>query len=434
MEKIIILDFGGQYCHLIARRIRELGVCAEVVPANISLSALNNPSVKGVILSGGASSVFDKKAPSFNKKIISLAVPILGICYGHQLLAHLSGGKVTSGKSGEYGLTKLIIQKNEEILSHLGNSKNVWMNHQDIITKLPAGFISLASTEHSKFAVFTNKKSNIFGLQFHPEVNHTEQGTQILKNFVSTICKCKKKWISNLVVENLIQETKEVIGVNKAIIGLSGGVDSSVAAALVSSAISRQLVAVYVDTGLMREGETKFIQKTFLKKKLNLKIIKASKQFFKALKKVTSPEKKRKIIGRLFVDIFSAIAKKEGATFLIQGTIYSDRIESGLSKHSSKIKSHHNVGGLPKNLKMKLYEPLKDLYKDEVRNIAKILGIAKEITLQQVFPGPGLAVRIIGEVTPKRVIIVRQASNIIEEELREKKIWKSIWMSFAVLY
>ena len=203
--------------------------------------------------------------------------------------------------------------------------------------------------------------------------------------------------------------------------------------ALVSSAISRQLVAVYVDTGLMREGETKFIQKTFLKKKLNLKIIKASKQFFKALKKVTSPEKKRKIIGRLFVDIFSAIAKKEGATFLIQGTIYSDRIESGLSKHSSKIKSHHNVGGLPKNLKMKLYEPLKDLYKDEVRNIAKILGIAKEITLQQVFPGPGLAVRIIGEVTPKRVIIVRQASNIIEEELREKKIWKSIWMSFAVL-
>ncbi len=433
MEKITILDFGGQYCHLIARRIRELGVCAEVVPANISFSALNNHSIKGIILSGGASSVFAKKAPQFDKKILSLAVPILGICYGHQLIASLVGGKVASGKSAEYGLTELNIQKNEEILSRLGKSKNVWMNHQDIITKLPKNFSSLASTEHSKFAVFENKKNSIFGVQFHPEVSHTEQGTQILKNFALTICKCKKKWTSDLVVENLIQETKEVIGANKAIIGLSGGVDSSVAAALASKAIGRQLIAVYVDTGLMRDGETKFIQKTFLKKKLNLKIIKAGKQFFDALKWISSPEKKRKIIGRLFADIFSGIAKKEKAVFLIQGTIYSDRIESGVSKHSSKIKSHHNVGGLPKNLKMKLYEPLKDLYKDEVRNLATALDIAKEITSQQVFPGPGLAVRIIGEVTPERVKIVRQASRIIEEELKKTKFWQSIWMSFAVL-
>ena len=434
MDKIIILDFGGQYCHLISRRIRDFGVRSEVMPSNVPTKKLKtDKSIKGIILSGGARSVYEKNAPKFDKEILNLNLPILGICYGHQLIAHLMGGKVLSGKSGEYGLMKLNIKNGEDILADLGKLKNVWMNHRDIVMQLPKSFVSVANTEHSKIAAFANKKLRIFGVQFHPEVSHTENGDKIIKNFVIDICKCKKSWTSTLVAQNLIDETKNVIMNEKAIIGLSGGVDSSVAAALVGKAIGKKLVAVYVDTGLMRDGETKFIENTFRKKNLNLKIVRAEKQFLRALKGVTSPEKKRKIIGKLFADIFYDTAQKERASFLIQGTIYSDRIESGLTKHSSKIKSHHNVGGLPKNLKMKLYEPLKDLYKDEVRKLARELGLSKEITTRQVFPGPGLAVRIIGEITPERVKIVRQAGKIIEEELKETEFWKDIWMSFAVL-
>lgn len=434
MDKIAILDFGGQYCHLISRRIRDFGVRTEVMASNTSAKILRaDKSIKGVILSGGARSVYEKDAPKFDKEILNIDLPILGICYGHQLIAHLIGGKVLSGKSGEYGLMKLDIKSEEEILARLGKSKNVWMNHRDVVVRLPKTFVSVASTEHSKIAAFVNKKRKIFGVQFHPEVSHTENGDQILKNFVIDICKSKKSWTSTLVAQNLIHETREVIGDEKAIIGLSGGVDSSVAAALVGKAIGKKLIAVYVDTGLMRDRETEFIERTFRKKNLNLKIVRAEKEFLRALKGVSSPEKKRKIIGKLFADIFCGVAQKERASFLIQGTIYSDRIESGLTKHSSKIKSHHNVGGLPKNLKLRLYEPLKDLYKDEVRKLARELGLPKEITIRQVFPGPGLAVRIIGEVTPERVKIVRQAGKIIEEELKETEFWKNIWMSFAVV-
>ncbi|MBI1974564.1 MAG: glutamine-hydrolyzing GMP synthase [Candidatus Zambryskibacteria bacterium] len=434
MDKIVILDFGGQYCHLISRRVRDFGVRAEVIPSNISEKLLlADKSIKGIILSGGARSVYEKDAPKFDKEILKSSIPILGICYGHQLIAHLMGGKVLSGKSGEYGLMNLNIKNGTEILARFGKSKNVWMNHRDIVVKLPKSSVCVASTEHSKIAAFANKKQKIFGVQFHPEVSHTENGDRILKNFVIDICKCKKSWTSTLVAQNLIRETRKVIGNDKMIIGLSGGVDSSVAAALVGRAIGKKLIAVYVDTGLMRDSETKFIKKTFRRKNLNLKIVKAEGRFFNALKGISSPEQKRKIIGKLFADIFYEISKKERASFLIQGTIYSDRIESGLTKHSSKIKSHHNVGGLPKNLKMKLYEPLKDLYKDEVRKLALELGLPKEITVRQVFPGPGLAVRIIGEITPERVKIVRQAGKIIEEELRETEFWKNIWMSFAVL-
>lgn len=434
MNKIVILDFGGQYCHLISRRIRDFGVNSEVMSSNVSAKVLQaDKAIKGIILSGGARSVYDKDAPKFDKEILNLSVPILGICYGHQLIAHLMGGKVLSGKSGEYGLMKLDIKNESGILSRFGKSKNVWMNHRDIVIKLPQSFMSLASTEHSEIAVFANKTQNIFGVQFHPEVSHTEGGDKILKNFVIDICKCEKLWTSTLVAQNLIKATKEVIGKEKAIIGLSGGVDSSVTAALVGKAIGKQLIAVYVDTGMMRDGETKFVEKTFQQNNLNLKVVKVEKQFLRALKGVNSPEKKRKIIGKLFVDIFYNIAKKERASFLVQGTIYSDRIESGLTKHSSKIKSHHNVGGLPKNLKMKLHEPLKDLYKDEVRKLASELGLPKEITTRQVFPGPGLAIRIIGEITLERVKIVRQAGKIIEEELIGTEFWKNIWMSFAVL-
>ncbi len=434
MDKIAVLDFGGQYCHLISRRIRDFGVSAEVMPPNTpTKSLLRDKSIKGIILSGGARSVYEKNAPKFDRQILNLSIPILGICYGHQLIAHLMGGKVISGKSGEYGLMKLNIRKAEGILAHLGKSRNVWMNHRDIVASLPKAFSVIASAEHSKIAAFTNKKQKNFGVQFHPEVSHTEKGDQILNNFVFGICKCKKSWTASSAVQDIVREAKGTIGNDNAIIGLSGGIDSSVAAALLSKAIGQQLTAVYVDTGLMRQGETEFIRRTFGKKNLKLKIIKAEKQFLKALKGVSKPEQKRRIIGKLFADIFCTVAKKEQATFLIQGTIYSDRIESGITKHSSKIKSHHNVGGLPKNLKLKIYEPLKDLYKDEVRRIAHELGLPKEVITRQVFPGPGLAVRILGEITPEKVKIVRRASQIIEEELKKTKFWKDIWMSFAVL-
>jgi len=427
MDKILILDFGGQYCHLIARRIRDAGVFAEAVPSDISTAKIaKDKDIKGVILSGGARSVYEKNAPKFDKKILHLNIPILGICYGHQLIAHLLGGHVVSGESGEYGLTKFSFSK-------LPGVKIVWMNHKDIVTRLPKGFVSLASTDHSPFACYANQKKKIFGVQFHPEVSHTKHGEKILENFIFGACKCKKSWSSQSIINTLIKEARETIGDSKAIIGLSGGIDSSVAATLAAQAIGKNLVAVYVDTGLMRYRETELLKESFSNSGLSLRVVKAGPQFFKALKGITSPERKRKIIGKLFIDIFSGIAKKEKADFLIQGTIYSDRIESGITKHSSVIKSHHNVGGLPKNLRLALYEPLRELYKDEVRAIAKTLGLPRKITTQQVFPGPGLAIRIIGEVTPKRAKIVRAAGRIIEEELLGTKYWKNIWMSFAVL-
>lgn len=434
MDKIVVLDFGGQYCHLISRRIRDFGILAEVIPSDTRADVLaKDKTIKGIILSGGARSVYEKDAPKFDKKILELPAPLLGICYGHQLIAHHVGGSVISGKSGEYGLMKLNIKKSKGILAKLKASRNVWMNHHDVVVKMPKTFLILAHTEHSRVAVYTSKDNRISGVQFHPEVSHTQGGDRMLKDFVFDICRCKKSWTSLSVVKALIQETKEIIGKDKAVIGLSGGVDSSVAAALASRAIGKNLIAVYVDTGLMRAGETEFIERTFGKKNLKLKVVRAGKQFFQALKGVSSPERKRKIIGKLFADLFYGVAKKERAAFLIQGTIYSDRIESGLTKHSSKIKSHHNVGGLPKGLKLRLHEPLKDLYKDEVRNIASELGLPQEITSRQVFPGPGLAVRILGEVTPERTAIARQAGTIVEEELEDTVFWKHIWMSFAVL-
>jgi GMP synthase (glutamine-hydrolysing) len=436
MDKIIILDFGGQYCHLISRRIRDAGVFAEVVASDISYAKIaKDKDIKGIILSGGARSVYDKNAPKFDKKILNLSIPILGICYGHQLIAHLLGGCVVSGESGEYGLTKMKIDVKRQFYPCAGmpKSSNAWMNHRDIVMSLPKGFVSLAATKHSPIAAYAHPGKKIFGVQFHPEVSHTQNGDKVLKNFALVVCKCKKSWSSKTIIKDIIRDAKEAIGDNKAILGLSGGIDSSVAATLTAQAIGKNLVAVYVDTGLMRHRETELLRSTFADSRLSLHVAKAGTRFFRALKGVTAPERKRKIIGKLFIDIFSEFAKKEKADFLIQGTIYSDRIESGITKHSSTIKSHHNVGGLPKNLKLKLYEPLRDLYKDEVRAIAKALKMPKEVTTRQVFPGPGLAVRIIGEVTPRRAQIVRDASRIVEEELQYTKYWPNIWMSFAVL-
>lgn len=434
MDKIIVIDFGGQYCHLIARRLNQLRVVPEIYPSDITLQKIKQDSaIKGLIFSGGAKSVYDKGSPTISKEILNIGIPILGICYGHQLLACLSGGQVKAGISGEYGQTDLQVLKSKNIFLGCSKTQKVWMNHRDIVTQLPKGFDVLAKTSHSEIAAFGNLNKNIYGVQFHPEVTHSSEGLKIIENFTFNICKCQRINIKEDLIDSIISEAKNTIGKDKAIIGLSGGIDSTVAAMLTSQAIGKNLTAVYVDTGLMRYGETESIKKIFSNFNINLKIVNAGLKFFKALKGIASPELKRKIIGKIFIDIFESIAKKTNSKFLVQGTIYPDRIESGLTKNSANIKSHHNVGGLPKNLKIKIYEPLRNLYKDQVRSIAQKIKLPKEITTRQVFPGPGLAVRIVGEVTKEKAEIVRGACQIIEEELKKTKYWQKIWMSFAVL-
>lgn len=433
MDKIVVVDLGGQYTHLISRRIRDLGVYSEVLLPEKIRKLKEIKDLKGVILSGGAMSVYDEKAPVVEKEIFDLGVPILGICYGHQLIAHLSGGKVIAGKSGEYGVSELKIRGKSELLEGLNKKEKVWMNHKDVVKEIPKGFFGVASTKNSPIAAFENTEKKIYGVQFHPEVTHTEKGNKVLENFVANICGAEKTWKTSNIINEITDEIKKEIGHKRAVIGLSGGVDSSTATALTSRAIGKNLIAVYVDTGLMRYGETEFIKKIFSNYNLNLKIIDAKREFFEALKGVEEPEQKRKTIGKKFIDIFQRVAKEEGAEFLIQGTIYSDRIESGITKYSSTIKSHHNVGGLPQNIHLKIYEPLRNLYKDEVRKIAKELKLPDEIINRHVFPGPGLAIRIIGEVTPEKAKIVRKASLIVEEELKKAKLYNKVWMAFVVL-
>lgn len=434
IDKIVILDFGGQYSHLISRRIRDLGVYAEIKPASTSIEELKKISqLKGIIFSGGAKSVYEENAPKCDHAILKMGIPLLGICYGHHLIAYLENGKVGLAKVGEYGLTELTIIKKSRLLKDLSSKQIVWMNHKDIVQRLPKNYTVIARTKNSAIAVFADEQNQIYGVQFHPEVTHTTNGDKILKNFVIDICKAKREWDTSQIINNIKNEIKQTIGNRKAIIALSGGVDSSTAAILVKEVIAKNLVAVYVDTGLMRYQETEFIQKTFGKFGLNLKIISAQDKFFQSLKGITDPEKKRKIIGKLFIDIFNEIAFQEKALVLIQGTIYSDRIESGITQHSSIIKSHHNVGGLPQEIKLEIYEPLRNLYKDEVRKIAKKIGLPDEIIKRHVFPGPGLAIRIVGEVTPRKAEIVRHASYIIEQELKKNRLYEKVWMAFAVL-
>lgn len=434
MDKIIILDFGGQYCHLIARRIRDFGIYAEVLPASTSKEKLLQISdIKGIIFSGGAASVYGVSSTQCDREIFSLEIPILGICYGHQLLAHLEGGEVQGGNKAEYGITNIKINNKSVLFEGLNDSEKAWMNHRDTVVKLPEDYVITASTANSSVAAFESPQKKLYGVQFHPEVSHTESGDKILENFALRICRAKPEWKASNVIEDIYEEIKRTIGQRKAIIGLSGGVDSSTAAILVSKVIRNNLTAVYVDTGLMRHEETKFIERVFSQYAINLRIVKAQDKFFNALKNITDPEEKRKKIGKLFVDIFEEEALQENAKVLIQGTIYSDRIESGSSQHSSKIKSHHNVGGLPEKLNIEIYEPLRELYKDEVRNIAKDIGLDREIIERHVFPGPGLAVRIIGEVTRERASIVRKAGYIVEEELKKSNFYNKVWMAFAVL-
>ncbi len=433
MDTIVVLDFGGQYSHLIARRIRENGVYSVVMEPDTPIEKIMAISgLKGIILSGGAASVYDKDSPKCDAEIMDIGVPILGICYGHQLLVHINGGLVKHGVSGEYGTTALSVNGGK-LLKGMDSSEMVWMNHKDTISTLPDGWVETSSTANSPIASYENNSGKIYGVQFHPEVSHTKKGGLIFENFIHNICKAEKQWNTENLIFTLVKETAEKIGNKKAVLALSGGIDSSVAAVIVSKAIGKNLICVYVDTGLMRHEETEIMKKAFSNYGLDLRVVDAKNMFFAALKGVTDPEQKRKIIGKLFVEIFTEIAKQENAEILVQGTIYSDRIESGITKHSSNIKSHHNVGGLPEDMELGLYEPLKDLYKDEVRKLAAELGVSKDITGRHVFPGPGMAIRIIGEVTPERAEMARKANFIVEQEMKNANLYDKVWMAFAVL-
>ncbi len=438
-NKILIIDFGSQVTKLIARRIRELGVYSEIITP-IELQKIKNfQKIKGIIFSGGPSTVTAKKFQSVPKKIFEKKIPILGICYGLQLIAKLFGGKIKpSKKRREFGRAILFNKKNSLLTKNfLKNNKYVWMSHEDAVTKLPKNFKIIASTKDSKLTIIENTKKNIYGVQFHPEVTHTEGGLKIFKNFLFSICKIKKNWSVNFQKKILINEIKKVVKKERVICALSGGVDSSVAALLINKAINKNLICIMVDTGLMRKNEFNHTYNLFKKRyKLNIKLINASKLFLDQLKNVSNPEKKRKIIGNLFIKIFEKEAKKfKKIKFLAQGTLYPDIIESRsfTGSKTSKIKSHHNVGGLPKKMNLKLIEPLKEFFKDEVRILGSKLGLIRSINFKHPFPGPGLGIRIVGNITPERVKILQEADFIYMNDLVKNGLYDKIWQAYAAL-
>jgi GMP synthase (glutamine-hydrolysing) len=437
-DTILVLDFGGQYCHLIGRRIREHGVYSEIVPQDITpeeIKALNEKfNVKGLILSGGPASVYEPNAPTIDPRILELNLPVLGLCYGHQLIAQVIKGKVEPAACKEYGIAYVAVDKPVAILKGLGGREKVWMSHGDTVFSVPSGFEVLAHTENCPVAAFGHKEKPIYGLQWHPEVIHTEHGEQMLRNFIFEVCKCKANWKMEDLIGKMVREIEAEVGDAKAIIGLSGGIDSSVATAIAGQALGDRLTAVFVDHGFMREGEPEAIRNTFGKIGINLVVADAQDRFMAKLRGVTEPERKRKIIGEEFIRVFEEIAENSDAAYLIQGTIYPDRIESGFRKHSDKIKTHHNVAGLPAKIKFKkILEPLRDLYKDEVRKVAKMLGLPQAIVNRQPFPGPGLAVRIIGELTPDKVKVAKRADRIVTEEIEGNGLAENLWQYFAVL-
>ncbi|MCL1976991.1 MAG: glutamine-hydrolyzing GMP synthase [Candidatus Bathyarchaeota archaeon] len=438
IDIILVLDFGGQYCHLISRRVREQNVYSEIVPHDISpeeVKALNEKfNVKGLILSGGPSSVYGENTPKLNPGILEGNVPILGLCYGHQILVQLTEGKVESSNCKEYGIAYVTVDNPVGVLEGLSKKEKVWMSHGDTVCSLPSDFEALAHTNNCPVAAFRHKHKPIYGLQWHPEVIHTENGNRMLHNFIFNVCRCEANWQMENLVEKMVQELKTEVGEGKAIIGLSGGIDSSVSTALAAKALNEKLTAVYVDHGFMREGETEAIRETFSKFKINFIVVQAQKRFIKKLEGVTEPECKRKIIGEEFIRVFEEEAIKSGAQYLIQGTIYPDIIESGFSKNSDNIKSHHNVGGLPEKIEFKkILEPLRELYKDEVRKVAKMLDLPNELVNRQPFPGPGLAVRIIGLLTEEKIRIVKRSDKIVREEIEGAGLAESLWQYFAVV-
>ncbi len=438
-EKIIIIDFGSQVTKLIARRVRDLGVYSEIITPKEFVRLGDFQAIKGIILSGGPSTVTKKRFQTIPKRILLQNIPILGICYGLQLISKLLGGKIkSSNKRREFGKTYISEKRKSLLTANFFKSKNyVWMSHEDAVIKLPKNFKIVASTEDSKMTIIENSQMKIYGVQFHPEVTHTNNGKQIFKNFVFSICKAKKEWNIISQKNKLIKEIQKNIKKEKVICALSGGVDSSVVALLINKAIKKNLICIMVDTGLMRKNEFKNIFRIFkYKYKLNVKLINSSDIFLNKLKNISNPEKKRKIIGKLFIKIFEKEAKKfKNVKFLAQGTLYPDIIESRTSTGSktSKIKSHHNVGGLPKKMNFKLIEPLKNFFKDEVRKLGKSLGLSKKIISRHPFPGPGLAIRIVGNITPEKIKILQEADHIYINQLIKNNLYNKIWQAYAAL-
>jgi len=435
------MDYGGQYCHLIARRIRELGVYTEIISPQSMVKDLEDYgqryNLKGLILSGAPKSVHDEGALRLSSDLMDYLsvkqIPVLGICYGHQLIADYAGGVVKPGGKKEYGITEVSIDEPDLLLRGLSDRESVWMSHSDTVEQIPPDYELLAHTDNTPVVAFKHKLSHIYGLQFHPEVVHTPCGGKIFNNFVHVICGCTGNWrIADFMTES-VKEIKNKIGDGKAVIALSGGVDSSTAALLTHRAIGEQLVSVFIDTGLMRKNEPEAVRETFEQQMhLNFRFVDARARFFKALRGVVDPEEKRKIIGNLFIRVFEEVANNINASYLVQGTIYPDRIESGL-KDAATIKSHHNVGGLPDVSGLEIIEPLRNLYKDEVRVVARELGLPVEISERHPFPGPGLAIRVVGKVTEESVAVVREADAIVEEEILLAGLDKSLWQFFAVL-
>ncbi|HJU60278.1 MAG TPA: glutamine-hydrolyzing GMP synthase [Nitrososphaeraceae archaeon] len=436
MDRIIVLDFGSQYTHLICRRIREANVFCEIYPYNLTSEQIKKLSPNGIIFSGGPASVYAENSPKPDKKIFELGIPILGICYGHQIIVDNFKGKIKRSNIREYGKAILTIDDKSDLFKNFDGSINCWMSHGDTAESIPTGFKVLAHTESSFSAAIGNQEKKLYGIQFHPEVIHTERGLEILKNFSITISKAKPEWDIMNFIENTIKNIKKEVGNDKILCAVSGGIDSTTVAVLLNSAVHDNLQCVFVNHGLLRYGEESLVMNLLTKIGLNVLYIDASERFLTKLKGVIDPEEKRKIVGREFINVFQEEVKNEKEQFqwLAQGTLYPDVIESGISiGPASIIKTHHNVGGLPTILNLKVLEPLRYLYKDEVKKVAKILGVPNELLNRHPFPGPGLAVRIIGEITPEKIRISKHASKIVEDELVNANLYDSVWQAYAAV-
>ena len=431
---VLVVDFGAQYAQLIARRVREAHVHSEIVSRDITAAEVRERSPIGLILSGGPASVHAEDAYRMDPAIVDLSIPILGICYGHQLLADIAGGEVANTGKSEFGSTNLEVVGDSLLLKELPSNQTVWMSHNDEVTTVPEGFVSVASTEGASVAVMENRDRGLYGVQFHPEVAHTPRGNEILKHFLYEVCHASPSWTSHSIIESQVAAIRDQVGDARVICGLSGGVDSAVAAAIVHEAIGDQLTCIFVDHGLLRADEAEQVEETFRSHfEVDLLHIKAADRFQEMLDGVTEPEAKRKVIGETFIRVFEEAAQSVGdARFLVQGTLYPDVIESG-SGSAATIKTHHNVGGLPEDMAFELVEPLRDLFKDEVRAVGEELGLPEEIVWRQPFPGPGLAVRIIGDVTLERLELLRAADKILLEEIRRAGLYREIWQAFVVL-
>lgn len=435
-QTIAVLDFGSQYTQVIARRIRECEVYSKIYHYTTSAEELKKDNVAGIILSGGPSSVFAKNAPMPDAKIFELGVPVLGICYGIQLMGRLLGGAVAKSAHREYGNGTLTIIKPGRLFAKLPRKLRVWNSHGDKLTELPPGFTAIGTTDNSPFAVIEDRKRDFYGIQFHPEVFHSERGVEVIRNFLINVCGAKQDWTTKDYINHSVTEIRKTVGKSRVILGLSGGVDSSVAAALIHKAIGKQLTCVFVDNGLLRKGEREAVEKLYGDHfHIDLRVVDASKLFLRRLKGVEDPEQKRKIIGRTFVEVFEKSLKSIGhADYLAQGTLYPDVIESVAiaGNPAALIKSHHNVGGLPERMKLKLLEPLRELFKDEVRAVGAALGLPKEVVWRQPFPGPGLGVRVLGEITKDKLEILREADAILVEEMKKTGLYWKVWQSFCV--